>query len=81
MIEVKNNIKMYEYNNFYVYIIEESNTIEYYLQYKGYGVIKHIYGIEKEKGIKELLKLIKNTIYEDSYNMLDEIIDFEGWEE
>lgn len=74
MKELKNIIKMYEYKNlFYVYIIEEEDSYNYYLQAKNYGVIKHIYGIPKEKNIKDLKKIINNTIMNDCYELIEDL--------
>lgn len=62
----------YEYNNYLIYIFEDEENYELYLQNKNYGVLALMYGVPKEQNTLEELLSCYNLdeyiqIYQEEY--------------
>ena len=64
MKEIKNKIiKMYEYNDYIIYIFDEDVGYGCYLQNKQYGIISLMFGLLKNQNtLEETIEIVKNNI-------------------
>jgi hypothetical protein len=65
-------VNEYEYNNYLIYIFEDEENYELYLQNKNYGVLALMYGVPKEQNTLEELLNCYNLdeyiqIYQEEY--------------
>lgn len=68
------------YNNFFVEVVEDTETIQAYLSHKGYGLKTHIYGCMKESTPrKQFMDILKDTIEEDIEFFIDEMKDYDNF--
>lgn len=69
MIERKNNfikkyqVDEYEYNNYIVYIKDDNDTYEAYLQNKNYGILSLMFGLPKKHiDLDKFIIIVNNNI-------------------
>ena len=64
MKEIKNNvIKKFQLEDYYIYIMENEDSWEYYLQHKDYGIIALIFGLmKKENSFEDFMDIVGKNI-------------------
>lgn len=72
------NIKSrrFRYNVFIITIIEELSMYEVWVTMEGYGIMQHLFGIEKKSvhDFNELLEMVRGYVDDNTYNISESII-------
>ena len=64
MKEIKNKVlKTYEHGDYLIYLIDENDSYDFYLQNVKYGIISLIFGLKKtDTTLKETINIVETNL-------------------